>query len=363
MKKGRFSIFVLSVFGLALFFSFLFIFSMDVSAQIFNCTVRRDVEIPYQFDYFKTRILANAAFEIKFTIRDNLNEKVYLRLIPGAPDPNDPSITIDGKTLTFLLGSGLYSSTKTDYEIIGSSEDDYEIPGIGELFFQAAVLDQDWTYDFDGGDARITDITISSDQTRIKYLEFWDNEFRDANMHVDSQDFEDYSNLDDAEWENLTPNTGEPTILNNEDVLYLTTSIPAYYPPIYYPPYYSSLYPSYPSTPVNVYNYYYGNYPGSYSSGLYNYPAGSFASFRGNFPTTLYQGYPSLYPGSYTGSFQSSFFGTYPGTYPGTYYGYSPYTFTNPAGGFGGYTYPFVNVSSFRPTYGVGYPLYGGFIY
>ena len=29
------------------------------------------------------------------------------------------------------------------------------------------------------------------------------------------QDFEDFDSLDEAEWENLTPNTGDPTIVNN----------------------------------------------------------------------------------------------------------------------------------------------------
>lgn len=366
MKKERISLFIIIIFCLALFSSLSFISSMDVSAQTFNCIVRRDVEIPYQFEYFKTRILANAEFEIKFTIRDNSNEKVYVRLIPEAPDPNDPAIIIDDKTLTYLLGSGLYGSTKTDYERLGLSDDDYEIPGLSEMFFQAAVVDpNNWAYDFDGGDARIIGITISSDQARIKYLEFWDNEFRDANMHEDSQDFENFSNLVDAEWENLTPNTGDPTIITNEDVLYLTTSIPPGYPPMYYPlPYYGypynygSLYPTYPSGPINVYNYY-GNYPGYYRGGLYSsYPSGSFASFRGNFPGAFYQGYSSLYPGAYTGSFQSPLWGGY----PGTYYAYGTFPFSNPAGGFSGYPYAFPGSSAFRPTYGFGYLPFGGFV-
>ncbi|MGA1839813.1 MAG: hypothetical protein ACMUIU_04225 [bacterium] len=363
MKKDRIAMFIIIIFfGLSVFTSLLSFPLMEVSAQTFNCIIRRDVEIPYQFQYFSTRILANAKFEIKLTIRDNSNKKVYVRLIPGAPDPNDPAVSVDDETLTYLLGSGIYISTKTDYERIGSSEDDYEIPGFSELFFQAAILDDDWIYDFDGGDAKIIGITISSDQMRIKYLEFWDNEFRDANMHEDSQDFEDFSNLADAEWENLTPNTGEPTIINNEDVLYLTPSIPPGYPPIFsplpyysYPSYYGSLYPSYSSSPVNVYNYYYGNYPGAYYS---SYPSGPFASFRGNLPSTFYQGYSTLYPGSYTGSFRNLFSGTYPATY-----GYGLYSFTDPAGGFGGFNYGFPGFVSSRNIYGFGYSPYGGFIY
>lgn len=358
MKKNWLLIVLIMVFGLAFIASLLLIPTMDASAQIFNCTVRRDVEIPYQYGFFKTRILANAAFEIKLTIRDNFEEKVYVRLIPGT---EDPAVTVDEKTLTFYLGSNLYGSTKTGYEVIGSSEDDYEVLGISQLFFQAAILDEDWVYEFDGGDARITDITISSDQARIKYIEFWDNEFRDANMHVDSQDYEDFSDLEDAEWENLSPNTGAPTILNNEDVLYLTTTIPPNYTPTYFPPYYG-----YPGGSTNTYNVYYGNYPGSYPGGFYSgYPSGPLASFRGNYMGGLYPGYSSLYPGAYPGAYSSfypsNFQNAFLTSYTNSYYGIPP--ITNPAGNFGGNPYAFLGLGSLRPTYGFGYPLYGGFIY
>ncbi|MGA1790516.1 MAG: hypothetical protein ACMUIM_03440 [bacterium] len=349
MKKGLLSI-IIFIFSVTLLISFFFNPVSKVSAQTYNCIVRRDVNIPYTFQYFKTKILANAAFEIKFTVRDNFNTKVYVRLIPGA---NDPAITVDDKTLSYHLGSDLYGSTKTDYEVLGSSEDDVEIPSIGEMFFQAAVVDGDWIYDYDSGEARITDITISCNQARIKYLEFWDNEFRDANMHPDSQEFGDYANLDDAEWENLTPDIGIPTILGDPEVLYLNVIIPSPYIPPTYPPYYNTYYGSFNYPRVSYGNYWPSN-PAFNLAGLFGgYPGGSYSTFRGNYPATYsWGGYPGTYTGNYLGNYMSSILYSSPANYFNTYYSNYPFGFS---GGFFGTNYgSLFGLSSLRPNYGFG---------
>ena len=56
------------IFCLSLICASLFAFTARVSAATFNCVVRRDVDIPYQFEYFKTRMLANANLGNDLTI-------------------------------------------------------------------------------------------------------------------------------------------------------------------------------------------------------------------------------------------------------------------------------------------------------
>ena len=341
MKRERL---LCAVIGLAVIVSLLSCPATNVPAQIFNCTVRRDVNIPYPYEFFKTRILANAAFEIKFTVRDNENNKVYVRLIPGT---HDPVVTVDEKTLTYYLGSGLYGTTKSDYETIGSSEDDVLVPGISDMFFQATAVEDEWTYEYDTNYARITDITISSDQARIKYIEFWDNEFRDANMHEDSQDFEDFDDFEDTEWENLTPNVGVPAIIDDDEVLYLTLTIPPQYStPYYYNPYYSY----YPSSA----RVYYGNMSSFY-------PGSSLSSFRGNYPffpysySSSYPSYPYSYQSFYPSSYQSGFMSGYLAGTSGRF----PYSYSTAL--FGGYYRPFLGLPSSRTVYGMGIPPFGSF--
>jgi len=339
MKRERI---VCAVICLAAVVSLLSYPATNVLAQTFNCTVRRDVEIPYPYEYFKTRILANVAFEIKFTVRDNANNKLYVRLIPGT---HDPVVTVNGKTLTYYLGSGLYSTTKSDYETIGSIDDDVLVPGIREMFFQAAAVESEWAYDYDGNNARITDITLSSDQARIKYIEFWDNGFRDANMHPGSQNFEDFDDLEDTEWENLTPTTGAPSIVDDDDVLYLTLTIPAGY----YSSPYSPYYPYYPSS-SRVY----------YGTGFY--PSGSLSSYRGNYPFFSYgygSGYPSYNPSSYQGVYPSGYQSGFMSGYLAGTSGRYPYSYSTSL--FGGSYMPFWGPSSQRNTYGMGIPPFGSF--
>jgi len=348
MKRERI---VCAVIGIAVVVSLLSYPATNTPAQIFNCSLRRDVEIPYPYEYFKTRILANAAFEIKFTVRDNANNKLYVRFIPGT---HDPVVTVAGKTLTYYLGSDLYGTTKSNYETIGSIDDDVLVPSIRELFFQAAAVESEWVYyDYDdGNNARITDITLSSDQARIKYIEFWDDEFRDANMHPDSQDFEDFSDLEDAEWENLTPNTGAPSIVDDDDVLYLAIAIPSGYSSPYYGsyyPYYPTSYPYYPTSP-RVY----------YGTGFY--PGGSLSSYRGNYPSFSYgssSGYPGSYPYNYQGFYPSGYQSGFMSGYLAGTIGRYPYSYST--GLFGGSYMPFRGFSSQRPTYGMGTPPFGSF--
>jgi hypothetical protein len=350
MKNEWFVKFIIIAVVFTILPSFLFILTSKVSAQVFNCIVRKDVEIPYPFEYFKTKILANANFEIKFTIRDNSDNKLYVKLIPGS---HDPAVTVDDKILTYYLGSDSYSSTKSSYDVIGSSEDDVEIPGISQLFSQASESSEDWVYVYDEGDA-ITYITISSDQLRIKYLEFWDDEFHDANMHADSQDFENFDDLEDADWENLTPNTGAPTILDNEEALYLTLNISQSYSSSAYPSYYYGFYPG------NYSNVYYGNFPSTYpsyysSSFPRSYQSGPLASYRGNFPVGFSGAYPSIYSSAYSWTPQVGFFGSY---YTGYYSGGYPFGYSGAF--YSGYGFPW-GLGSITPIYGFGIPRFGGF--
>jgi len=356
--KRRFTKFTLIIcFSLTL--ASLFAFTKIASSETFYCVVRRDVDIPFPFEYFETRMLANATFEIKFTIRDNTNNKLYVRLIPGESDPNEPDVSVEDKTITYYLGDDLYGSTKSDYEVLGSADDDFEVPAISQLFSEIVAADPNWPYEYDGGDARITDITLSSDQARFKYLEFWDNPLRDGNMHEESQDFEDFDDFDDTEWENLTLNTGAPTLLKNEDALYLTTSVPPNYPPSYYPPYYSPYYPGYTTFP----RVYYGNYPGSlypgsfYPSGSYNwFQSGPLSAYRGNFPLGYYAGYSSSYPWAYSRGYPGGYYGNYWTSY------YSQPPFYTPGGVFSGGYAPFLGVRQ-TPIYGLGLTSFGRYFW
>ncbi len=322
-------------------------------AQPFYCIAKRDVNIPYEYQNFKAKLSANSPYEIRLTIEEAYEGKeLEIKFITGGTVGD---FGVDGKALLYYLGNDAYNLTNPVYMILGpegAESTDIPIPAIYGLFMNAKLEDEvSWSgYDWDqyiwDANARIKKITISTNNVKIKYIEFL-NDFGEP--HPDSQYFSDYSNFDETGWENLTLTTGESFISTDDEILFLRTlqAQTSFDPFFSYSPY------GYPFS----YSYYPYGVPQS-SLPMWGYPGG-----YQNFYSTLYTPhFPSGWNfASYLNTQSRNFYPYYAPSYGNYTSSYRPYSSSfisglfNPFGSFGTNSYIGGFFGLYRPFYTGGY--------